>query len=185
MPDAYALRTLAQASLATAVLYGLTVAVSMWGIATGTESRLVSLGSTAVSLAALAFFIYVVEGFRRLLNARFGYHGADSPIRWLIIVNVAAAAVSLLGTAAPGLESGVTLVLLIAVVAAGVFTLILGRRLLEMEADLFGLGRALAYLCVVTGICLVVPLLVPLALVLEIAFHVLLAAVFKRASRSA
>ena len=65
-----------------------------------------------------------------------------------------------------------------------VFMIVFGMRLLKLDGGLYGLLKPYCYICIATGVCLVLPVLVMLGLLTSVAADAVLALIFFRAAKS-
>jgi hypothetical protein len=136
----------------------------------------------AMLVVGTALTVYLLVALQRLLHEKYGFHQADLPIRLLIKANVVSAAVSLLGLAFTQLESALGVFGIIMVVVVGILQIVFGIRLLRLPDTLRGLHRPFCYLNVVTGVCLVAFVLIPLGMVTGAVADVMLGTIFFQAA---
>jgi hypothetical protein len=132
----------------------------------------------------LAVSIYILIMFKELLNKRYEFHKTDILIIILIVFNVLSGIIGLMGLFT-GLESFMTIMIILMLVPFGVINVIFAVRLLEMGDGLYGFLRPYAYLKITEGICAVMSFLLPvvfmvLGLIVGITSVFLLGMIFLR-----
>ena len=153
-----------------------------------------TLMCAVTGVGAMLFTLMVLYRFRELLNERFAFHRIDALITFLLIVLPIMTLVQVLGRLVsslgglgrPGLLAVLPFALTMVFIGSvlGIINIIVGVRLLEVDAGSETLMRPYAILTIVEGACFAVVILAPLGLLLVLADHVLLAMIFFRAGET-
>lgn len=176
-------RTLARACLAYAVLALAALALGGWTAASGVSQGPLALAASVLPPAAVLVYVYVLRGFRILLNRTSDYHDLDLHIRLLVLLNLALLVLGVADAAVAGFKTQTAVVILAATVFEGVVMFLAGLRLRRNGPGLYGMKSWTAKLFLAMGVCLALPLLLPLAVVLAVALALVLARIFTRAGR--
>ena len=127
--------------------------------------------------------LYLLFLFRRLLNERYLYHGANRVIMALIWINLAGMILLFLGIGFMSEQQFIgmcLLMFLVVMIVGGVLSIKLALRLLEIKDKTNNLITAYAYLNMVAGVAYVTILGAPIALIMEPILMVMLGMIFLR-----
>ena len=151
----------------------------------GAQTHEMRLLRDLLGLATTGISVYLYLTLRELLQARFGFHDADTAIGFLVAMSVALFALSLLGHVAtrPPFESLLDFAIVAAAAAAGGGLVIFALRLLRLPDRLYGYLRPYAFANITMGVCLVSVVLVLLGVLASVVADTLLALVFFAAAR--
>ncbi len=163
-------------------------------IGTAPVGVMIAVTALIIGTAAAVLSLIALCRFRELLNERYGYHGIDALVTFVIVtisVLVAVAAVGRVMVALVGIgDQAVRLALAFVVpiillgIAIGIVSIIVGIKLLSLENDLQHLIRPYAVFSIISGACFVLVILAPVGTLLLVAENVVLALMFFRANES-
>lgn len=149
------------------------------------RNELFTITSQILDLVVTFLWVYLIYQFKYFINKRFH----DSTIDPAIYILIAASIIMyVLGLAQNGLDENATLymvsdyIILATVIITGVFTIILGRKLLVARLD-FPHIRLFAWLNIISGLCMVTVLLILLLLPLSFILSITMAMIFFSAAR--
>jgi hypothetical protein len=137
--------------------------------------------ATAFVMTGLTIYIYLI--FKKLLNEKSGYRGANLAISLYILMSILSA------LAAPfsndtDTSLTTTLIAVGEIVLVGIIAIYLGIQLLRCEDPLFEQKKAIAYLTIAIGITLVSVVLAMLGVLISLVLGVVMAILFFRASKA-
>ncbi len=127
--------------------------------------------------------LYLLFLFRRLLNERYLYHGANGVIMALIWTSLAGMILMFLSIGFMSAQQFVNmsiLMFLVFMIVGGVLSIKLALRLLEIKDRTNNMITAFAYLNMVTGVVYVTIIGAPMILILEPILMVMLGMIFLR-----
>jgi hypothetical protein len=172
------LKLSAQFSIVSAVLdiplVGLGIAVEFM------HSVMLTVLTAVVDLAYLFISVYVFIILRNLLINRFKFNKVTTYINIVVILNIIAVPLELLGMFD---KSFLGLSLLLSLIT-GVIAIIFGVKLLKMKDDLYGFLKPFCYLTIIGGICGVTVILAPITTILGLVSDIILARMFFRAAKA-
>lgn len=132
----------------------------------------------AIQLVGMALFAAITLLFRRLLNARFGFHDADRSIDLMVMANVVASIASVVALCFPQWKEMLGGASLVIVVFQGIVQVRFGLRLLRLQDDLDGMLRPFCYLNVATGVCIASLVLIVVGVVVSAIADLMLGTIF-------
>jgi hypothetical protein len=147
--------------------------------AEGTGPR---LAQAILIVVGLGLFIYVLLFLKQLLNLRFRFHDVDIYISYLLWGNLSLSLFQLLSLVTPEFKSAVDILSILASVFFGILSILFSSRLLRLPYRFYGLLKAYCYITMISGICFVTVLLLPVGILVEAASDVILGIVFFRAA---
>jgi len=155
----------------------LTVAISFFP-----ENRILQILNDGLSLVTAGLGIYVLMSLKRLLHVH-AFQALDFILALLIGGIVTGAVVELVGTlvVAPELAAGVQLTF---AMVMGLISGVLGFKILPAAEVLPGPVKPFAYLTMLSGVCLVTIILLPVGVLASMAGDIALALMFFRASEA-
>jgi hypothetical protein len=136
----------------------------------------------AMLVAGTLLTVYLLVTLRRLLHERYGFRQVDLPIGLLVKANIVSAAVSFLALAFAQLESALGVFGIVMVVVVGVLQIAFGLKLRQLPDTLRGLHKPYCYLNIVTGVCLVAFILIPMGILTGAIADVMLGTIFFQAA---
>ena len=139
----------------------------------------------AMLVAGTALTVYLLVTLQRLLHERYGFRQADLPIGLLVKASIVSAAVSLVGLAFTQLESALGVFGIIMVVVVGILQIAFGLKLRQLPDTLQGLHKPYCYLNIITGVCLVAFILIPVGILAGAIADVMLGTIFFQAAATA
>jgi hypothetical protein len=153
------------------------------GFDTGRMASMSVLAAAAMILALrIAFTSYALLRFRASLSRLLGFHGLDALIPAMIVASITLGfvviAARLPETSVSDMAIWMSLLLIGGV--AGVLSVAIGWRLLELDADLGGLGKPFAWSCILAPLCFATVIAAPLGLLLLAASSILLGLILLR-----
>jgi hypothetical protein len=133
-----------------------------------------------LGLVATGLSIYLYLTLGELLQVRFGFHEADTAIRFLVGVVVVLFGLSLLGHVATRhpFDSVLGYVSTAAAAALGVGLIVFSFRLRRLQDRLYGYLRPYAYANLALGVCLASVVLLPVGIVASVVADALMALIF-------
>jgi hypothetical protein len=140
------------------------------------------LSQAILTLVSLGLFLYVIISLRKLLNYRFQFHEIDIYISLLIWGNVVLAAFSLLALGSLGFEWFMNILSIVSFIIFGILAIMFATRLLHLPGNLYGLLKPFCYTQIVSGICFITVLLLPVAIIAGAVADVILGVIFFRAA---
>jgi hypothetical protein len=155
---------------------------------------LLALLAVTVGTVASVLSLVALYRFRELLNERYGFHGIDKLVTFVIMAIAVLMFVSVVGRMAMALlgfhRDAVYVALLFVIpimlltMAVGIAGIIVGIKLLSLDNDLQHLIRPYGLISIIGGVCFAVVVLAPVGMLLLIAENVVLALTFFRAGES-
>ena len=127
--------------------------------------------------------LYLLFLFRRLLNERYMYHGADRVIMLMIWISLAGLLPMFLAIGIGSMDLVIAMSVLMAVLGGivfGVLNMRLALKLLEIKDRTNNVITAFAYLTMVAGVCYVSLIGMPLGILIEPISLVMLGMIFLR-----
>jgi len=128
-------------------------------------------------------FMVLTVSLRCFLGRNCAFERANAIILCLILLNIAYAVASCAGLLIPGVEEQLQAVIPALVILLGIAQAGLGMRLFALDDDLGGMKRPYCWLNIVTGVCLVSLLLIPVGVIASAIADVMLATIFLREGR--
>ena len=157
------------------------ILTAMLGDHGGAETR---IAQGVLLMVGTFLLVYLLATLRRLLHERHAFRAADAAILLLVTVNLISAAVGLLALMMPQLESSLGIPGILLVIAGAAVQIAFGVKFLRLPDNLKGLRKPYGYLNIVTGICLITVVLLPLAVVVSAVADVMLGTIFFQAAGS-
>lgn len=144
----------------------------------GRSDMTATIIQTGIQIAGLVIFLAITLSLRRLLNSRFKFHDADKSIDWMIRANVVGTVLAVSAMQTTLLRDALGIAIIVVMAAQGVVQILLGYRLLRLQADLDGMLKPFCYLNMATGICLASVVLVLVGIALSALSDLLLGTIF-------
>jgi len=151
--------------------------------------------ATIVATAAAALSLIALYRFRELLNERYGYHGIDGLVTFVIFAIAGLTAIGIFGRVllaligvraanAPAIALVFVAPIILLGIVVGIVSIIVGVKLYGLQNDLQYLIRPYAVISIVGGACFATIILAVLGALMIIAENVVLALVFLRAGET-
>jgi hypothetical protein len=153
------------------------------GITDGHAGPEIRTGQGVLLAGGTFLLFYLLTTLRRFLHERHTFGGADGAISLLIAVNVISAATGLFVLVVPQYESSLGIPGVVLVIVGGIAQITFGGKFLRLPDNLEGLRKPYGYLNIVTGVCLVTVVLLPLGVVASAVADVMLGTIFFQAAR--
>jgi hypothetical protein len=153
------------------------------GFDTGQMNGLGILAAGAMILALrIGFTAYALLRFRASLRRTIDFRGLDALVPAMIVASVALgiAVIAARLPAIPGASPVTWISLLLTGGAAGGLSVAIGWRLLQVDADLGGLGKPFAWTCILAPVCFATVVAAPLGLLFLAASSILLGLILLR-----
>ncbi len=172
-------------SIANAVLTVPTIALGFLLDYLARSSPVGNILQIALSILFCALAVYILYVFKNLLNVRYQFHIANNIILVLIWINIIFTITGLPKYLMPGVG---TVKLTSEIIGAvlfyllGIITIIFGVKLLKLKDDLFGLLKPFAYINIVSGVCIISILLLPIGLLCAVTAYIIQGIIFLRAA---
>jgi hypothetical protein len=135
-----------------------------------------------VSLLSLAFYIYLFNAFKKLLNEEFDFHEADLFIDWMIKINVLSFVVTAFTSGSNQTHPGVLTVNSAMLVIIGITGILFSIRLLRLPHSLYGLRKPYGLLFLVGSMACTTVVLFPVSIVLGACCSLMQALIFFRSA---
>jgi len=140
--------------------------------------------SALLAIANTALFVYLFSTLKALLIKRHSFDETTSLISTLLVFNIAATGLDLLGAIFPPLDSVAGSLLGFAIVPLGLISIAFGIKLLRLRDSLYGMLKPFSYLYMATGLCFATIILMPLGLIGSVVSDVILGIIFFRAAEA-
>jgi hypothetical protein len=141
-----------------------------------------AMAQALLTLVSLGLFLYILSTLRLLLNVRFRFHEVDVFISYLMWGNLSLSLFHLLTLITREFEWAVGVLSVIAYIFFGILSILFATRLLKLPGGLYGLLKPFSYLSLLSGICFVSVMLLPVGILVGAASDVVLGVIFFRAA---
>ena len=145
----------------------------------GTEARFVQAVLVVVSLG---LFVYILLSLKQLLNSRFRFHDVDIFISYLLWGNLSLSLFHILSLVNKEFESAVSILSVMAYIFFGILSIMFATRLLKLPDTLYGLLKPYCKITIVSGVCFITILLLPVGILAGAITDVILGVIFLRAA---
>lgn len=131
-----------------------------------------------VQLFGIILFSVITLCLKRLLNTRFRFHATDRQIELMIMANVTAGILVLVGMNLVQYKETLGIAAMVILVFQGIVQIQFGYRLLKLGDDLAGMLKPFCYANMATGICIASLLLMLVGVVVSAISDLMLATIF-------
>lgn len=132
----------------------------------------------SIQLFGIILFSVITLCLKKLLNTRFSFHATDRQIELMIMANVTAGILVLIGTTLVQYRETLGIAAMVILVFQGIVQLQFGFRLLKLSDDLAGMLRPFCYANMATGICIASLVLMLVGVVVSAISDLMLATIF-------
>jgi len=133
-------------------------------------------------VASLGLFVYILSSLKQLLNLRFQFHDADLCISYLLWGNLSLSLFQFLALLNKEFESAVGILSVMAYIFFGILSIMFATRLQRLPDSLYGLLNPYCKITLVSGVCFITVLLLPVGILAGAVTDVLLGIIFFRAA---
>jgi hypothetical protein len=141
-----------------------------------------TLAQAILIVASLGLFVYIISSLKLLLNSRFQFHDVDIYISYLIWGNLSLSIFHLLSLVNKEFEWAVTILSILAYIFFGILSIMFATRLLKLAGNLYGLLKPFSHLSLLSGICFISIMLLPVGILVGAVSDVILGVIFFRAA---
>ena len=140
-----------------------------------------ALAASIFAMTAISIYIYII--FKKILNEKSSYRGANLAITLYILFSIVSAITSMVTHGASNTLPVIVLSVAELLIFGGV-AIYLGIKLLHCTDPLFGQIKPIAYLTLAMGITFASVVLMLLGVLVSFAFYIVMAIMFFRASKA-
>lgn len=140
-----------------------------------------ALAASIFAMTAISIYAYII--FKKLLNEKSGYRGANLGISLFILISIVFGITSMVTHDASNTLPVIILSVAELLIFGGV-AIYLGIKLLQCADPLFGQNKPIAYLTLAMGITFASVVLVLFGLLVSFALYIVMAIMFFRASKA-
>ena len=141
-----------------------------------------TLAQAILIVASLGLFVYIISSLKLLLNSKFQFHDVDIYISYLIWGNLSLSIFHLLSLVNKEFEWAVTILSILAYIFFGILSIMFATRLLKLAGNLYGLLKPFSHLSLLSGICFISIMLLPVGILVGAVSDVILGVIFFRAA---
>ena len=123
-------------------------------------------------------FVVITRYMKKLLNVQFAFHDTNKQIDLMIMANVVAAVLVLVGLFSPPLKETLSIAAMVVVVFQGIIQIQFGYKLLKLENNLGGMLKPFCYANMLTGICVASVVLIIVGVVVSAISDLMLGTIF-------
>jgi hypothetical protein len=145
----------------------------------GTEAR---IAQAILVVASLGLFVYILLSLKQLLNSRFRFHDVDIFISYLLWGNLSLSLFHILSLVNKEFESAVSILSVMAYIFFGILSIMFATKLLKLPDSLYGLLKPYCKITIVSGVCFVTIILLPVGILAGAITDVILGVIFLRAA---
>ena len=145
----------------------------------GTEAKFAQGVLIAVSLG---LFVYILFSLKQLLNVRFRFHDVDIYISYLLWGNLSLSLFLFLALANKEFESAVSILSIMAYIFFGILSVLFAKKLMRLPYSLYGLLKPYCYITVISGVCFITIILIPVGILTGAITDFILGIIFFRAA---
>ena len=133
---------------------------------------------TSMQLFGTVLFIVITRFMKKFLNELYSFHETDRQIDLMIMANVGAGILVLVGLFFPTLKETLGIAAMVVIVFLGIIQIQFGYRLLKLQSDLGGLLKPFCYSNMATGICIASVVLLIVGVVISAISDLMLGTIF-------
>ena len=141
-----------------------------------------TLAQAILIVASLGLFVYIISSLKLMLNSRFQFHDVDIFISYLIWGNLSLSIFHLLSLFNKEFEWAVTILSFLAYIFFGILSIMFATRLSKLAGNLYGLMKPFCNLSLLSGVCFISIMLLPVGILLGAVSDVILGLIFFRAA---
>lgn len=142
-----------------------------------TDAATVAL-QASMQLFGTVLFIVLARFTKKLLNEQYSFHDTDRQINLMIMANIGAGVLVLVGLFFAPVKETVSIAALVIMVMLGIVQIQFGYRLLKLPNDLGGMLKPFCYSNMATGICIASVILIIVGVVVSAVSDLMLGTIF-------
>jgi hypothetical protein len=120
----------------------------------------------------------ITRFLKKLLNEQYAFHDTDRQIDLMIMANVGAGVLVLVGLCFPPLKETLGIASMVVIVFLGIVQIQFGYRLLTLQNDLGGMLKPFCYSNMATGICIASVILIIVGVAVSAVSDLMLGTIF-------
>jgi hypothetical protein len=132
----------------------------------------------SLQLFGTVLFIVITRFMKKLLNEQYSFHDTDRQIDLMIMANVGAGVLVLVGLFFAPLKETLGIAALVVMVFLGIVQIQFGYRLLKLQENLGGMLKPFCYTNMLTGICIASVILIIVGVAVSAVSDLMLGTIF-------